>query len=75
MRQLGFSIAPSRPFGAIEKHAVLASSAGNQVMLPSVFDGQKTSVASLAGKEIVPCSAFAKARGFGNEASRSFGKT
>ena len=50
--------APRRPFDAIKKHAFLASSAGNQVMHPSVFDGHKTIVASLAGNEFMPCSAF-----------------
>ena len=32
---------------------------GNQLMHPSVFDGQKSTVASLAGKGTMPCSEFA----------------
>ena len=44
-------------------------------MHPSVFDGPKTAVASLAGKEVMPGSEFAKASRFGNEANRPFGKT
>ena len=60
--------APRRPFGAIKKHAPLALPAGNEVMHPSVFDGQKTSVASLAGEEAMPCFVFANAWLFGTEA-------
>ena len=44
-------------------------------MHPSVFDEQKTTVASLADKEVMPCSAFAKEWRFENKANRSFGKT
>ena len=47
----------------------------NQPMNPTVFDVQKTTVVSLAGKEVMPCSEFAKAMRFGNKAGRSFGKT
>ena len=66
---------PRRPFDAIKKHAFLAAPAGNQVIHLSVFDGQKTTAASLAGKQVMPSSAFAKAWRYENEASRSFGKT
>ena len=81
--------APRRPFDAIKNmpplrhrqvmksyprrnnHALLVSLTGN----PSVFDEQRTTVASLADKEVMPCSAFAKEWRFENEANRSFGKT
>ena len=48
---------------------------GNKLMHPSVLDGQKTAIAPLAGKEVMPCSEFDMAWRFGNEANRSFGKT
>ena len=43
-------------------------------MPPSVSDEQKTTVPSLADKEVMPCSALAKEWRFGNKANRSFGK-
>ena len=44
-------------------------------MRPPVFDEQKTANASLADKEAMPCSAFAKEQRSENKANRSFGKT
>ena len=49
--------------------------AGNQLAHPSAFDGQKTTAAPLAGKEVMPYYEFARAWRFENEASRSIGKT
>ena len=44
-------------------------------MHPSCFDGQKNTVAPLAGKEVMPGSEFARAWRFENEAKFSLGKT
>ena len=41
----------------------------------TVFDGQKTAVASLADNKVMPCGAFAKARRFGKVAGHPSGKT
>ena len=48
--------------------------AGNQLAHPSAFDGQKTTAAPLAGKEVMPCYEFAKAWRFENEASMALRK-
>ena len=55
-----------------KNHALLASLAGIQAMNPSVFAGQKITVAPLAGEAAMPCSAFARAWRFENEANRAY---
>ena len=59
----------------VARNAFRGSTITPQLMHPSVFDGQKTTFASLAGKEVMPGSEFAKAWRFGNEFGRSFART